>query len=168
MILTSVTLSEYESCPNQTIDITITFDIWTQRNLMREYGFDLTISGLTPYLQGELVQEHQDGGLPEVEEDVLPPPEQEREGGARPSSRNVSPLATYASLRSDRVCHLPVDRSLHLLSPRTKKKAQELRLAPHQEFMRSAIARSLAPSSSSPTPQARVGNFLEKILLGRK
>lgn len=57
----------------------------------------------------EAVQEHHDGGLPEAEVDVLPPPEQEREGGARPLSRNVSPLTTYASLRSDRVCHLLVD-----------------------------------------------------------
>ena len=115
-----------------------------------------------------LAQEHQDDqNIPG--EDVLPP-EQEREGGSRPSSRNISLLTSYSYsfLRSDRVCRLPVDQSLHRLSPHTKRRAQQLRLAPHQEFMRSAIAKSLAPSSSSPTPQARVSNFLERILLGKK
>ena len=115
-----------------------------------------------------LIQEHQDNVPRGVVEEGLPPTEQEREGGTRPSSRNILPLASYSSLRTDRVCHLPVDQSLHLLSPRSKRRAQQLRLAPHQEFMRSAIARSLAPPTSSPTPQARVGSFLEKILLGRK
>ena len=97
-------------------------------------------------------QEHQGDVLPKVVEEGLPPPELEREGGARQSSRNVSPLASCSSIRTDRVCHLPEDQSFHLLSPRSRTRAQQLNLAPHQEFMRSAIARSLVPPSSSPTP----------------
>ena len=96
------------------------------------------------------------------------PPETEREGGTRPRSRNVSPLASYSSIRTDQVCHLPVDDSFNLLSPHTQTRARNLNLAPHQEYMRSAIAKSLVPPSNSPTPQARVGQFLEKLLLGKK
>ena len=111
-------------------------------------------------------QEIQDVLHPEVEENG--PPETEREGGTRPRSRNVSPLASCSSIRTDQVCHLPVDDSFHLLSPRSQTRARQLNLAPHQEYMRSAIARSLAPPSDTPTPQARVGQFLEKLLLGKK
>ena len=96
------------------------------------------------------------------------PPEMEREGSARPRSRNVSPLASCSSIRTDQVCHLPEDDSFHLLSPRSKTRARQLHLAPQQEYMRSAIARSLAPPSNIPPPQARVGQFLEKIFLGKK
>ena len=102
--------------------------------------------------------------LQDVPEDV---PEVERGASTRPRSRNVSPLASCSSLRTDQVCHLPQDDSFHLLSPRSKNKANRLHLAPQQEFMRSAIARSLAPSSHNPTPQARVGKFLENIFLGK-
>ena len=102
-------------------------------------------------------------------QDVVPEdvPEVERGGSTWPRSRNVSPLASCSSIRTDQVCHLPKDDSFHLLSPRSKKKANQLHLAPQQEYMRSAIARSLAPSSHNPTPQARVGQFLEKIFLGK-
>ena len=99
-----------------------------------------------------------------VPEDV---PEVERGGSTRPRSRNVSLLASCSSIRTDQVCHLPKDDSFHLLSPRSKKKANQLHLTPQQEYMRSAIARSLAPSSHNPTPQARVGKFLENIFLGK-
>ena len=104
-----------------------------------------------------------------VLQDVAPEdvPELEREGSTRPRSRNVSPLASCSSIRTDQVCHLPRDESFHLLSPRSKTRARQLHLAPQQEYMRSAIARSLAPPSSNPTPQARVGQFLEKIFLGK-
>ena len=102
--------------------------------------------------------------LQDVPEEI---PEVERGGSTRPRSRNVSPLASCSSLRTDQVCHLPRDDSFHLLSPRSKDKANQLHLAPQQEFMRSAIARSLAPSSHNPTPQARVGKFLENIFLGK-
>ena len=93
-------------------------------------------------------QEHHDVALPEIAEDA--PPEIEREGGARPHSRNVSPLTSCSSIRTDLVCHLPEDHSLHLLSPRSR------------------TAKSLIPLSDAPTPQARVGLFLEKLLLGKK
>ena len=99
-----------------------------------------------------------------VPEDVL---EVERGGSTRPRSRNVSPLASCSSIRTDRVCHLPKDESFHLLSPNSKRRANQLHLAPEQEYMRSAIARSLAPSSRNPTPQARVGKFLENLFLGK-
>ena len=106
--------------------------------------------------------------------DVVPevvnvsPPELEREGSTRPRSRNVSPLTSCSSIRTDQVCHLPEDDSFHLLSPRSKTRARQLHLAPQQEYMRSAIARSLAPPSNIPPPQARVGRFLEKIFLGKR
>ena len=99
-----------------------------------------------------------------VPEDVL---EVERGGSTRPRSRNVSPLVSCSSIRTDRVCHLPKDESFHLLSPNSKRRANQLHLAPEQEYMRSAIARSLAPSSRNPTPQARVGKFLENLFLGK-
>ena len=102
--------------------------------------------------------------LQNVPEDV---PEVERGASTRPRSRNVSPLASCSSMRTDQVCHLPKDDSFHLLSPRSKDRANKLHLAPQQEFMRSAIARSLAPSSHNPTPQARVGKFLENLFLGK-
>ena len=102
-------------------------------------------------------------------QDVVPEavPEIERGGSTRPRSRNVSPMASCSSIRTDQVCHLPRDDSFHLLSPRSKRKANQLHLAPEQEFMRSAIAKSLAPSSHNPTPQARVGKFLENLFLGK-
>ena len=102
--------------------------------------------------------------LQDVPEEV---PEVERGGRTRPRSRNMSPLASCSSIRTDQVCHLPKDDSFYLLSPRSKKKANQLHLAPQQEYMRSAIARSLAPLPHNPTPQARVGKFLENIFLGK-
>ena len=111
-------------------------------------------------------QEHHNVVLPEIAEDA--PPEIEREGGARPRSRNVSPLASCSSIRTDLVCHLPEDHSLHLFSPWSRTRSRQLNLAPQQEYMRSAIAKSLIPPSDAPTPQARVGLFLEKLLLGKK
>lgn len=107
-------------------------------------------------------------------QDVVPevvdvsPPEMEREGSTRPRSRSVSPLASCSSIRTDQVCYLPKDDSFHLLSPRSKTRARQLHLAPQQEYMRSAIARSLAPPSNILPPQDRVGQFLEKIFLGKR
>ena len=69
---------------------------------------------------------------------------------------------SHSSIRSDRVYRLPVDQSQSQLSPRSRRRASQLRLPPQQEYMRSAIARSLAPPSSSPTPQ------LERVILGKK
>ena len=116
-----------------------------------------------------------DDGDPEDVEEVLEeeaggplPIEQEREGRGQPSYRQISPVMTQfgsLSFRSDRVYRLPEDQLVLRLSPRSRQRARRLRLPPQQEFMRSAIARSLAPSSNSPTPQARLTGFLEKVFL---
>ena len=107
-----------------------------------------------------------------AEEAAGPPPvEYVREGRGQPSYRQISPIMSQfgsSSIRSDRVYRLPVDQSEIRLSPRTRDRARRLRLPPQQEFMRSAIARSLAPPPNSPTLQARVTGFLEKMFLGKK
>ena len=111
----------------------------------------------------EIVQEQDDNLLPQIE--------QERQSGSQPSShRQISPMLSHygaSSIRSDRVYRLPVDQFCHQLSPRSKKKADRLRLPPEQEYMRSAIGRSLASSSSS-APKSRMTNFMEKVILGKK
>ena len=120
--------------------------------------------------------EVRDDGDPEDIEEVLEeeaagplPIEQEREGRGQPSHRQISPVTTQfgsSSFRSDRVYRLPEDQSIMQLSPPSRRRARRLRLPPQQEFMRLAIACSLAPSANSPTPQARLTGFLEKIFLG--
>ena len=79
----------------------------------------------------------------EQDDDHLPPIEQEGEGRSQPSShRQISPMLSQygaSSIRSDRVYRLPVDQFHHQLSPRSKKKADRLKLPPEQEYMRSAI-----------------------------
>ena len=114
-----------------------------------------------------------DGDRIEKMEPVEPPVELERRGGDYSLSRQVSPVmsmsnAGSSSIRSDRVYRLPQDDSLSLLSPKSRKRAKRLRLPPQQSYMRSAIARSLAPPPDSATPQARLSGFLEKVLLGKK
>ena len=122
----------------------------------------------------ESVQEHHNDVEVNQDQDDehLPPIEQKREGRSQPSShRQISPvLSQYdaSSIRSDRVYRLPVDQFQHQLSPRSKKKADRLKLPPEQEFMRSAIGRSLASSSNSSAPQSRMVNFMEKIILRKK
>ena len=83
--------------------------------------------------------------------------------------RQVSPTLYHhgiSSLRSDRVYRLPEDQFRDQLSPKTKKRADDLSLAPQQEFMRSAIARSLASSRSS-VPTSKVIKVVKKVL-GKK
>ena len=125
-------------------------------------------------------QEHQNDGDGQeargdlhLEEDagLIPPVEQEREGRGQSSYRQISPLMSQfgsSSIRSDRVYRLPVDQSEIELSPRSRDRARRLRLPPQQEYMRSAIARSLAPPPNLPTPQAKVVGFLEKMILVKK
>ena len=111
------------------------------------------------------VQEHE-----EVQEDeVLPPVEEERRGRHTSMQRQVSPTLYQhgiSSLRSDRVYRLPEDQFRDQLSPKTKKRADDLSLAPQQEFMRSAIARSLASSRPS-APASKVIKVVKKVL-GKK
>ena len=61
---------------------------------------------------------------------------------------------------------LPEDQFCDQLSPRSRRKANSLSLAPEQEYMRSAIGRSLASSKSS-DPASKVLNVVKKVL-GKK
>ena len=108
-----------------------------------------------------IVQEH----VEVVEEDVLPPVEEERRGRYTPLQRQVSPMLYHhgISVRSDRVCRLPEDQFRDQLSPKTKRRADDLSLAPEQEFMRSAIAKSLAPPRTS-APGSKVIRAVKKVL----
>ena len=108
-----------------------------------------------------IVQEHEEV----QEEEVLPPVEEERRGRYTPLQRQVSPMLYHhgISVRSDRVCRLPEDQFRNQLSPKTKKRADNLSLAPEQEFMRSAIAKSLAPSRTS-APGSKVIKAVKKVL----
>ena len=142
---------------------------------MQGYISDQEIFGPTSICS----EDQDDGARQEVLEDFhleevaghIPPVEQEREGRGQSSYRQISPLMSQfgsSSIRSDRVYRLPVDQSEIELSPRSRDRARRLRLPPQQEYMRSAIARSLPPPPNSPTPQARVVGFLEKMILGKK
>ena len=71
-----------------------------------------------------------------------------------------------SSVRPDRVYHLPEDQFRDQLSPRSRRRANNLSLAPQQEYMRSAIGRSLAPSKSL-DPASKVLNVFKKVL-GKK
>ena len=62
---------------------------------------------------------------------------------------------------------LPEDQFRDQLSPRSRRKANSLSLAPEQEYMRSAIGRSLASSKSS-DPASKMINVVKKALLGKK
>ena len=115
-------------------------------------------------------EDHQHVGLGDVIHD---PVEVERGDSDRfqRMSRRLSPLLSRSDLsrmRTDRVLVLPEDNLTEQLSPKTKKRARRLHLPPEQEFMRSAMAKSLAPLPGSATPQSRISNFLDKVLLGKK
>ena len=103
-----------------------------------------------------------------VEEDVLPPIEEERRGRYTPLQSQISPSMFYqgAYVQPNRVYRLPEDQFKDQLSPKTRKRADDLVLAPEQEFMRSAIAKSLAPPRTS-APSSRVFKAVKKVL-GRK
>ena len=103
-----------------------------------------------------------------VEEDVLPPIEEERRGRYTPLQSQISPSMFYqgTSVQSNRVYRLPEDQFKDQLSPKTRKRADDLVLAPEQEFMRSAIAKSLAPPRTS-APSSKVFRAVKKVL-GRK
>ena len=115
--------------------------------------------------QEQLVEDVQEQG-----DEILPPIEEERRGRHTSSQRQISPLLyqhSVSSVRSDRVYQLPEDQFRDQLSPRSRKKADSLCLAPEQEYMRSAIGRSLASSKSS-DPASKVIKVVKKVLLGRK
>ena len=115
------------------------------------------------------VQEHVEEVVQVQEDEVLPPVEEERRGRHTSMQRQVSPMLYQhgiSSLRSDRVYRLPEDQFRDQLSPKSKKRADDLSLAPQQEFMRSAIARSLASSRSS-VPTSKVIKVVKKVL-GKK
>ena len=83
--------------------------------------------------------------------------------------RQVSPVVYQhgiSSLRSDRVYRLPEDQFRDQLSPRSRRRADGLSLAPQQEYMRSALARSLAPSRPS-VPTSKVFKAVRKVF-GKK
>ena len=71
-----------------------------------------------------------------------------------------------SSVRPDRVYRLPEDQFRDQLSPKSRRKADNLSLAPQQEYMRSAIGRSLASSRSS-DPASEMLNAVKKVL-GKK
>ena len=101
----------------------------------------------------------------DVEEVVLPPVEEERRERYTPLQAQVSPLLYHQgmSVESDRVYRLPEDQFRNQLSPKTRRRADKLNLAPQQEFMRSAIAKSLAPPRTS-APSSRVFRAVKKVL----
>ena len=103
-----------------------------------------------------------------VEEDALPPVEVERRGRYTPLQSQVSPsmYCQGMSLSRNRVYRLPEDQFKDQLSPETKKRADNLSLAPEQEFMRSAIAKSLAPPRTS-APGSKMFKAVKKVL-GRR
>ena len=103
-----------------------------------------------------------------VEEDVLPPIEEERRGRYTPLQSQISPSMSYQGtfVQPNRVYRLPEDQFKDQLSPKTRKRADDLVLAPEQEFMRSAIAKSLAPPRTS-APSSKVFRAVKKVL-GRK
>ena len=100
---------------------------------------------------------------------VLPPVEEERRERHTYAQRQVSPVLYHhgvSSMSLNRVCRLPEDQFRDQLSPKSRRRADGLSLAPQQEFMRSALARSLAPSRPS-APASRVFKAVKKVL-GKK
>ena len=114
-------------------------------------------------------QEHVEEVVQVHEDEVLPPIEEERRGRYTSMQRQVSPMIYQhgiSSLRPDRVYRLPEDQFKDQLSPKSRRRANDLSLAPQQEYMRSAIGRSLASSKSS-DPALKVFNVVKKVL-GKK
>ena len=114
-------------------------------------------------------QEHVKEVVQVQEDEVLPPVEEERRGRHTSMQRQVSPMIYQhgiSSLKSDRVYRLPEDQFRDQLSPKSRRRANDLSLAPQQEYMRSAIGRSLASSRSS-VPASKVFKVVKKVL-GKK
>ena len=114
-------------------------------------------------------QEHVEDVFPVQEDQVLPPIEEERRGRHASMQRQISPVVYQhgiSSLRPNRVYRLPEDQFRDQLSPRSRRRADGFSLAPQQEYMRSALARSLAPSRPS-APTSKVFKAVRKIL-GKK
>lgn len=105
-----------------------------------------------PYYQ-KFQEDHPDDG-----EDSLPPPELERQHLdanyhlLEPQISLIVEQAGSSRIRKDRVYTLPEDDLRGHLSPRLKKKAARINLHPAQEYMRSAIAKYLAPESKTTKP----------------
>ncbi len=114
-------------------------------------------------------QEHIEEDAQVQEDEVLSPIEEERRGRCNSLQRQVLPMIYQhgiSSVRPDRVYRLPEDQFRDQLSPRSRRRANNLSLAPQQEYMRSAIGRSLAPSKSL-DPASKVLNVFKKVL-GKK
>ena len=115
------------------------------------------------------VQEQAEDVVQVQEDEGFPPIEEERRGRHAYMQRQVSPVVYHhgiSSLRSDRVYRLPEDQFRDQLSPRSRRRADGFSLAPQQEYMRSALARSLAPSRPS-VPTSKVFKVVRKVL-GKK
>ena len=115
-------------------------------------------------------QEHVEDVVQVQEDEVLPPIEEERRGRHASMQRQISPVVYQhgiSSLRSNRVYRLPEDQFRDQLSPRSKRRADGLSLAPQQEYMRSALVRSLAPSRP-PVPTSKVFKVVVRKVLGKK
>ena len=114
-------------------------------------------------------QEHVEKDVQLREDEVLPPIEEERRGRCTSMQRQVSPMIYQhgiSSVRPDRVYRLPEDQFKDQLSPKSRRRANDLSLAPQQEYMRSAIGRSLASSRLS-DPASKVFKVVKKVL-GKK
>ena len=83
------------------------------------------------------VQEHLEDAAPVQEEEILPPVEEERRERHVYVQRQISPVIYQqgvSSLRPNRVYRLPEDQFRDQLSPRSRRRADELSLAPQQEY----------------------------------
>ena len=113
-------------------------------------------------------QDHlQDVGY--VHEAEAPPMEEERMQRLEYVQKQVSPVfyqQRVSDIRPNRVYRLPEDYFRSQLSPRSRRRADELSLAPQQEYMRSALARSLAPVRTS-APGSGVLKAVKKVF-GKK
>ena len=119
-------------------------------------------------VQNDGHQEHLQDDV-QVREAEAPPVEEERRERQDYVQRQVSPVLyqqRVSDLRPNRVYRLPEDQFRSQLSPRSRRRADELSLAPQQEYMRSALARSLAPSRPSASG-SRVFKAVRKAL-GKK
>ena len=96
------------------------------------------------------VQGHQDVG--HVHGDQAPPVEEERMQRTSYVQKQVSPMfyqQRVSDIRPNRVYRLPEDCFRDQLSPKSRKRADGFSLAPEQEYMRSALAKSLAPARTA-------------------
>ena len=103
----------------------------------------------SPPVPANIDQEHFEEDFQDQGDEVLPPLEEERRGRHNSSQRQISPMIYQhgiSSVRPDRVYRLPEDQFRDQLSPKSRRRANNLSLAPQQENMRSAIGKSLASS----------------------